>query len=195
MTIRSMFAVSLLALGATAADASAQTNRGLHLGIGANGSSFQVDADDNDDRESGAGIALSAGYNFTPRFGLVLNFTGASIGLGGGDYAIGHTDLLGRLSLPNASAALVPYLELGVSDISLQDDADGEDEEDSGKGVTGAVGLNYFFTPKLALDVSLRYTAGGLETLTIGGAEVAEDVGVNTGRVAVGVSWFPRRGR
>ena len=194
-----MFAVSLFALAATAADASAQarsTTKGFHLGAALNGSSVTVEVDDVDDEvETGPGLSLTAGYNFTRQLGLLLHVSGASIDSeGGGSYALGHADLAGRLSFPNPSGALVPYLELGFTGISLADEVDGDDVTVSGQGFTGAVGLNYFFNPKLALDLNLRFTGGELDTVEMDGNSVTSDEGLDTStaRVNIGVSWFPR---
>jgi opacity protein-like surface antigen len=205
MTVRSMFAISMFALAAGAADVSAQarsTTSGFHLGAGLNFSSIKVDADEDieidSERESGGGINLTAGYNFTPQFGLVIHLAGANISSDGGDYGLGHADLAGRFSIANPASALVPYLELGVSSIALVDEADnGEDVTVSGTGFTGAAGLNYFFSPKLALDANLRFSMGELDTIKIGGNSqtVDEGVDVTTARLNVGISWFPGGGR
>ncbi len=206
MTVRSMFAISLFALAAGATDVSAQarsTTRGFHLGAGLNGSSVKVDLEDEEtgieaDRESGPGISLTVGYNFTPQFGLLINVAGASIDSDeGGNYGLGHADLAGRFSFANPASQLVPYVELGVSSISLVDEEDGEDVQVSGTGFTGAAGLNYFFSPKLALDANIRFTTGELDTLKIGGESVTTEDGLDTttGRINIGISWFPGGGR
>lgn len=206
MTVRSMFAISIFALAAGATDVSAQarsTTSGFHLGAGLNFSSIKVDEDEaigiESERESGAGINLSAGYNFTPQFGLVLNIAGANISSEGGDYGLGHADLAGRFSIANPASALVPYLELGVSSIALvdEDEDTGEDVTVSGTGFTGAAGLNYFFSPKLALDANLRFSKGELDTIKIGGDSQTVDDGVEvtTARLNIGISWFPGGGR
>lgn len=208
MTVRSMFAISLFALAAGATDVSAQarsTTRGFHLGAGLNGSSVKVDFEDEEtgldaERESGPGISLTVGYNFTPQFGLLVNVTGASIDSEeGGNYGLGHADLAGRFSFANPASPLVPYLELGVTSISLvdEDEDTGEDVQVSGTGFTGAAGLNYFFSPKLALDANLRFTTGELDTLKIGGESVTTEDGLDTttGRISIGISWFPGGGR
>ena len=205
MTVRSVFAISLFGLAASAADVSAQarsTTQGFHVGAGLNGSSVKLDFEDEEtglaaERENGAGITLAVGYNFTPRFGLLINLSGANIDSEGGSYGLGHGDLAGRFSFANPASALVPYLELGVSSIALVDEADGEDIQISGTGFTGAAGLNYFFSPKLALDANLRFSTGELDTLRINGESVTTDEGVDvtTARINVGVSWFPGGGR
>ena len=206
MTVRSVFAISLFALAAGAADVSAQarsTTRGFHLGAGLNISSIQADLVDEEtgleaERETGAGISLTAGYNFTPQFGLLINFSGASVDSdGGGSYGLGHGDLAGRFSFANPASALVPYLELGVTSVALVEEVNGDDVQISGTGFTGAAGLNYFFSPKLALDANVRFTTGELDTLKIGGESVTTDEGVDvtTGRINIGISWFPGGGR
>jgi len=207
MTVRSMFAISLFALAAGATGVSAQarsTTQGFHLGAALNGSSIKLDLEDEDtglesEAESGAGITLSAGYNFTPRFGLLINLTGANVEAEGGSFGLGHGDLAGRFSFANPASALVPYLELGVSSIALveEDEESGEDIQISGTGFTGAAGLNYFFSPKLALDANLRFTTGELDTIKIGGNSQTSDEGVDatTARINIGISWFPGGGR
>jgi opacity protein-like surface antigen len=206
MTVRSVFAISLFALAAGAADLSAQarsTTRGFHLGAGLNGSSIKADVEDEEtgleaDRESGAGISLTAGYNFTPQFGLLITFSGASIDSDeGGSYGLGHGDLAGRFSFANPASPLVPYLELGVTSVALVEEVEDEDVQISGTGITGAVGINYFFSPKLALDANLRFTSGELDTLKIGGESVTTEDGIDvtTGRINIGISWFPGGGR
>jgi opacity protein-like surface antigen len=196
-----MFAISIFALAAGATDVSAQarsTTSGFHLGGGLNFSSVKADIEDEEtERESGAGINLVAGYNFTRQFGVSINVAGASISSEGGDYGLGHADLMGRFSIANPASPLVPYFELGVSSIALVDEENGEDISVSGTGFTGAAGVNYFFSPKLALDANLRFSTGELDTLKIGGNSqtVDEGVDVSTVRFNVGISWFPGGGR
>ncbi|HEX8212782.1 MAG TPA: outer membrane beta-barrel protein [Longimicrobium sp.] len=203
MPVRSMFAISVFALAAAATDVSAQarsTTAGFHLGAALNGSSINFDLEDEEtDTEKGFGISLTAGYNFTPQFGVLINLTGANVEADGGSFGLGHGDLAGRFSFANPASALVPYLELGVSSIALvEEDAEsGEDVQISGTGFTGAAGLNYFFSPKLALDANLRFTAGELDTIKIGGESQTTDEGVDatTARINIGISWFPGGGR
>jgi opacity protein-like surface antigen len=200
MTVRSMFAISLFALAAGATDVSAQarsTTAGFHLGAALNGSSIKFDLEDEEtgleaERESGAGITLTAGYNFTPQFGLLINLTGANLEVEGGSLGLGHADLAGRFSLANPATALVPYLELGVTSIALvEDEESDEDVTISGTGFTGAAGLNYFFSPKLALDANLRFTMGELDTFKVGGNSLTADEGVDADHAPASKSACP----
>lgn len=199
MFARTLVAASLLAL-TTASAAAAQarsSTQGLHLGLALNGSSIQLTDDEVDsdlEAESGSGINLTAGYGFTPQFGILLSVAGASMNDAADGYVLGQADVAGRFSFANPSRAFVPYLELGYAGLSLQDETDiGENLELQGAGFTGAAGLNYFFSPKLALDLNLRYTMGEFDTVKLGGDSVSTDDGVelSTARFNIGVSWFP----
>jgi outer membrane protein W len=199
MKLRSLFVLSLLALGTSSA-AAAQA-RGFHVGAALNGSSLEVSDDDigeESESESGGGLSLTAGYNFTPRLGIALHVAGANISSEGGDYALGHGDLVGRFAFADVSRSFVPYLELGFSGVSAtQNDTELGDVELSGGGITGAAGLNYFFNSKLALDVNVRVTSGEFDTVKVDGGSFTSDDGVSmtTARLNIGVSWFPRGGR
>jgi opacity protein-like surface antigen len=207
MSVRTAVAISLLALSASVSAAFAQTaersaTRGFHIGASANGSSIELSDEDLDEelsgeRESGPGLTLTAGYNFTSRLGLVLSASAANISSDDGDYTLGQGDLAARYSFASASRPFVPYVELGFTTLSAKEEFLDDSIELRGTGFTGALGANYFFTRKLALDVNFRYTKGEFDTIEIDGESSTSDdgVGVNTGRLNVGVSWFPGGGR
>lgn len=190
--------VALLAVTA-AASADAQITpdvRGLHLGAAINASSIKIDetAFSGDDRDSGFGLNLQAGYNFTRNLGLLLSVTGASISTDDtDDYGVAHIDLLGRASFPGQSA-LVPYLELGVSGVAASYVPDLEDKvELEGAGITFGAGLNYFFTQRAALDLGFRFTTGEFGKAKIANREVdtGDGVGFNTTRLNIGIAFYP----
>lgn len=201
MTLRTAFAMSALALAASTTAVSAQTavrstTQGFHLGAALNGSSIDYDVEDAE-AESGAGINLTAGYNFTPRLGILLSASGANIGSDDGDYTLGQADIAARFSFANRARPLVPYVELGFTGLSASQEIEDDEYELRGTGLTGALGVNYFFNPKLALDVNFRYTKGEFDTIEINGNSATDDDGidVSTGRLNIGVSWFPGGGR
>lgn len=107
---------------------------------------------------------------------------------------LGHGDLGVRLLLGTSSA--IPYIEAAYTGLNAQGDIDGDDVELRGTGFTGAVGLNYFVSQKLALDVAFKYTKGEFNTLKIGGQSFSDDdgVGVSTGRFNIGIAWYPSAG-
>jgi opacity protein-like surface antigen len=170
---------------------------GFNLGIAANGTTVKIDDDSelgSSDRENGPGLTLSVGYNFMPYLGVFLSGTGASISTNDGDVIVSHGDLGLRLSFPGNSA-FVPYVEAAYS--ALQADFDDEEAGDlklTGDGFTGAAGFQYFFSTKVALDMNFRFTTGEFDTVKFDGGSITTDdgVGVKTGRLNVGVAWYPQ---
>ncbi len=169
---------------------------GLHLGAAINATSIKLDETQfsSNERENGYGANIYAGYNFTRNIGLLLSLTGSNINDDETtDFGVVHADLIGRASFPGQSP-LVPYLELGVAGVAAAYTPDNEDEvELSGVGLTLGAGLNYFFTPRLALDLGVRVTPGEFGTAKIAGREVdaGGGVGFNTTRVNVGLAFYP----
>lgn len=192
--------IALFLAAATPASAQRVADlKGFHLGAALNGSSIQLDDADlgDSDRESGAGINLYVGYNFTSNIGLFLSGTGASISSeDGDDFILGHGDLGVRLSFPGSSA-FVPYIEAAYTALTAEDSFEGDKVELSGTGATGAAGFNYFFSQKLALDLNFRYTKGEFNTIKIGGQSISDDdgIGVSSGRFNIGIAWYPMSGR
>jgi hypothetical protein len=183
---------------ASIVNAQVADTRGFNLSAALNGSAIKFDDEDfgESDTENGAGLALQAGYNFSQNFGVFLGITGASIQAeGGGSYALGHGDLGVRVSLP--SGRIVPYLEAAFTGLNAQGDLDGDDIEFQGQGGTGTLGINFFMSQKLALDIAFRYTKGEFTTFKINGDGLTTDdgVGVATGRFNIGITWYPSAGK
>ena len=203
MRISAMQAV-VVAVGVTlaAASVSAQAvsnTKGFYFGAAANFTSLELDNADipDSERESGPGATLHLGYNFMPNIGVFLSGTGASIKPNDGEdiVIVGHSDAGLRFSL-SATTMFVPYAEAAYTYIRATGDSDGEEIELSGSGFTGAVGFNFFMTPKLALDVNGRYTNGEFNTVKIGGVSISDQdgVGVTTMRLNVGIAFYPGMG-
>jgi opacity protein-like surface antigen len=190
-----MVAASLVLLSGTPVAAQRVADvSGVHFGVALNGSSIQLDDADFGDssRENGGGLALLVGYNFTKSIGAFLSVTGASISDDGESYTLAHADLGGRFSFAGSSA-FVPYLQLAFTGLAAEDEVEGETVEMSGTGFTGGAGFNYFFTPKLVLDLSFLYTKGEFNTIKIDGQSFSDDdgLGVNTSRFNIGIAIYP----
>jgi hypothetical protein len=188
-----------LAQGA-ASKVSGVNTKGFYAGAALNGSSIQMDDADfgDSDRDNGGGLTLHLGYNFTKMFGVFLSGTAASLKIDDEesgeeeDVTLGQGDIGGRVSFVGSSA-LVPYIEVAFTGLNAKFDFEGEDVELRGSGATGAIGLNWFFNPSVALDVNARYTKGEFNTIKVGGTSITNDdgIGVNTGRLNVGIAWYP----
>lgn len=170
--------------------------RGFHVGAALNSTSIKLDETgfSDDDRDSGLGANVYAGYNFTRNLGLLFSVTAAKLSTDDTEnYTVAHADLLGRVSFPGRSS-LVPYLELGVAGLGVEYTPDGEDEvELEGTGVTFGGGANYFFSRRAALDLGFRYTTGEFGSAKIRDREIetGEGVGFNTTRLSIGLAFYP----
>ena len=204
MRVRIAFVSALVAIATFTTTLSAQRanrTRGFHIALGLNASGLQLDEDDvgeETEAESGGGLYLTTGYNFTPRIGAFLALTGARIDAKneGNDYNLGHADLGARFML--ATGSIAPFLELALTGINAKgDDDEGTDIELRGGGLTVGIGSNFFVSLRFAIDLGMRLTGGEFNTVKYGNISVSNDdgVGVGTARFNLGVAFYPSAGR
>lgn len=191
--------------------AAAQTGpntKGVHLGAAFSGSSLEFDDKEVPDaeRENGVGLMGYVGYNFMPSLGIFLSGTAASVSINKAvgdfgvstvdDFTLGHGDLGARLSFPG-NTAFVPYIEAAYSVLQGEGDAGVQHVVFTGNGFTGAAGLNYFFSPKLALDLNFRFTKGEFDEIEVSGdsESIPDGLGLNSGRLNIGIAFYPMAGR
>jgi len=194
ISMRALLATMSLSVFAATADAQRYPDtKGFFFGAAANATSIKFDetAFSDDRRENGYGLNLGLGYNFTRNLGLTFSITGASINDSGtDDFDVAHADLGARVSFPGRSA-LVPYIELSLAALAAEYVAEGTDVELEGGGLSGGVGLNYFFSRRLALDLNFHYTAGELSDGEIDGRDIdTNDVSFNTTRLNLGIAFY-----
>ncbi len=191
---------AVLALAFSAAPLTAQMDPrtgGLHVGAAINGTSVEIDDADVgvEERESGGGLSLLIGYNFTKNIGVFLGGTAAQIDVEGDNFTLAHGDIGVRFSFPGKSA-FIPYFDVAFTGLNASDLGDNgtqfSDVELSGNGFTGGLGFNYFFARRVALDVNLKFTAGEFDTVKFDGGSISTDDGIstNTGRINIGVAWY-----
>ncbi len=193
--------LAVLALGLTAVPAAAQNDgrtSGLHVGVAINGTSIEIDDADfgSEERESGGGLSLLLGYNFTRNIGVFLGGTAAEIDAEGQNFTLAHGDIGVRFRFPGSSA-FVPYFDVAFTGLNVSEiagvEGDGlDDAELEGEGFTGGLGFNYFFSRRVAFDMNLRFTAGEFDTVKFDGGSISTDDGVkvNTGRINIGIAWY-----
>ena len=197
--------ITFMMSAASAATAIGQTppqTKGFVLGAAVNGSSVEIDDDElgdavGNDRQSGGGLTLHLGYNFTKSLGIFLSGTAAKIDNDADeDFTLSQGDLGFRYTFAGASA-FVPYLELGVTGLNAEPDTDEIDIELRGQGLTGGLGFNYFFSRKVAFDMNLKFTKGEFDTVKFDGGSISTDDGadVTTARINIGVAFYPSSGR
>ena len=203
-TIVSMAAAAVLLAGAGQAAAQERSStRGLLLGAHVNATAIQLDEDGGTDAENGIGGGLILGFGFSEQFSLFLRGDGASISEDSdtgedGSFTLVNLDLGGRYTFGTTAAALRPYAEAGFSGTGLgferPDGTQSADAVFSGAGLFLGGGLEYFFTPKAALNVGLAVGKGRFTAVTVDGGEAEdldEDQDFTTSRLSIGVSFRP----
>ena len=178
-----------------ATSAYAQQQRGVdisgyHAGAGLNTTLLKFD--DGSDLDYGVGVNIDVGVNFNSRIGFFLSGTGAAISADVDGLTLGHADLGVRFSMPAPGSALVPYAELAFTYLTAEHESGEKEVEYSGKGGTGAFGFNYFVTQTVAFDTSIRFTKGKFNSVRVDGKKVSDGEGLTTGRINVGLAWFPK---
>lgn len=193
-----LFAGTLLSAGSL--DAQVSKNSGFLLNLHVAGNTIESTFEDESERSSGGGLGLGIGYGFGESFALVINLDAASVSLeeddeDGEDLALAHFDIGGRLNFGSTASALRPYVNAafsGVAEGTTNEDAD-DNVTVSGAGFTVGGGLQYFFSPSLALDAGLQGSFGKFTQIQVGdeSAEIDEDFKFTTARLQLGVSWHP----
>lgn len=196
------FALALAAAPLSAQGAVRSNTKGLLIGAGFAWQSITID-EFSEDSESGMGLDLNLGWGFTPKFAVLFDGSGVSLDddEGGEDIVLGHFDLLARYSFANAARAFVPYVEGGFGvRVLAQDDADFEGETGdvslSGSAFTFGGGVQYFMTPKWAINANLKWTTGEFDEFQIDNVSFSGlDIDATTTRLTLGISWYPMANR
>lgn len=189
--------LSALFAGATLSAADLSAQQGLSLNAHLNGATLELD--DFDDSERGGGLGLAVGYGFNDNWSVYFNVDGSAVKFededDGNERALGFADLGVRYSFGNSFSRLRPYVNVAVTGVAESYDGDESfDEEDetlSGGGITAGGGVQYFFSPALALDAGLQGTWGNFSSYEVGDEEGDVDLDFSTARLQVGVTWRP----
>jgi opacity protein-like surface antigen len=199
---RTLIASALFAgtmLSASNLDAQVSKNSGFLLNLHLTGNSIEWDVPEIEtERETGGGIGLGLGYGIGERFTVLLNLDAASVSYedeseDDGERALVHFDIGGRFNFGSTASALRPYVNAAITGV-----AEGEGEGDEAVVLSGGAfsvggGLQYFFSPKLALDAGLTGSFGEFTQIAVGDEteEIDEDFKFTTARLQLGVSWHP----
>ena len=172
----------------------------LSLSLG--GASISSD-DLEDERESGGGFSLQAGWGFTRSFTLLVDASGSVLGNDDDEFVLIHFDLLGRWNFASPQRAWVPFVEGGISArVAGQDDIEIVDEEGggsqevdlelSGGGFTFGGGIQYHVAPAWALGAGLKWTVGEFSTVKVNNVSVdGFELDATSTRLNFGVTWRP----
>ncbi|HEX6041406.1 outer membrane beta-barrel protein [Longimicrobium sp.] len=201
--LSALVAGALLSAGGASAQASDNSGFMLNLHLAGNGI---TPLGEGTEAETGGGGGLAIGYGFNDRIILYLNVDAAAVeydedvtSAPDDTYDLVHGDLGVRVNFGHTGLKLRPYINAAFTGIAAAETYElvGEDVDQiiSGGGLTVGGGLQYFFSPKLALDLGLQATQGAFTQVTIDDEDEelgSEDVtAFTTSRVQLGVSWHP----
>lgn len=202
ITALGLSALAGLAGPARAQDVRSET-RGLILGAHVSSTSLQVE---DGERETGGGGGITIGYGVSRRVALYLGVTGTTIRVSNpairDQYALGQVDLGVRVSFRRPEHKFIPYVVAALTAMSARADipvGNGVTVEGEmvGGGLTLGGGFTHYFNPSVALDVALLATGGRFTELEFGpiSAEIPDDLEASSGRLTIGLSWWPSPGR
>jgi opacity protein-like surface antigen len=156
--------------------------------------------------ETGGGLGLALGYGFNDRIILYLNVDGTAVEYDedvtdspDDTYSLVHADLGVRMNFGHPGLKLRPYINAAFTGIAAAEEYElaGEDLDQviSGGGLTVGGGIQYFFSPALALDLGLQATQGAFTRVSIDDEdeELSPDdvTAFTTSRVQLGLTWHP----
>jgi opacity protein-like surface antigen len=154
--------------------------------------------------ESGGGLGVGVGYGFNDRIALYLNVDASAmeydedVATNEEEYGLVTADLGVRVSFGGEWNKLRPYLNAAFTGVAAAEEfaeVEGDVERTvTGSGLTIGGGLQYFFSPALALDVGVQATQGAFTHVSLDGddaEEFDEGVAFTTSRVQVGLTWHP----
>ncbi|MBB4636218.1 outer membrane beta-barrel protein [Longimicrobium terrae] len=187
------------ALTSTGLSAQVSKNAGLLLNAHVLGSGLTIE---DEDAEGGVGAGITAGYGFNENLSIYLTVDGAKMKYDEGSdptgeetYTLAQADLGLRYTFGSTANSLRPYLNAAVSGVSRSDEFDDTDFTLTGPAGTFGAGLQYFFSPSLALDTNLQVSLGKFNKYTVDGDDVDFDddgePSLTGSRLQVGLSWHP----
>ena len=142
--------------------------------VGAKIGQFMVDEGELDDPTA---FGAYAGYNFTPEFGMEVEYVGSSeesINISGVnvDYDLKTYGIYGTYRYVFPNTALYAKGKLGFAKAEINVEANGfggsASDSDSDTGVAGGIGLGYLVSPNVAVEAEYAVVAEDLDLLTIG---------------------------
>jgi hypothetical protein len=102
-------------------------------------------------------------------------------------------DIALSASFLDERSPLRPYLTSGITGVAESPRPDDTGLIVSGGGITIGGGLQYFTSPRVAIDAGLLFTSGSFTRIEVDGQqhEYDQGVGFSHSRLQLGVTWHP----
>ena len=148
------------------------------------------------DVRSGGGAGVLIGYGFTPQWSLYSQFDVTRIATSDDPNhrtVFALLDLGTRIHFRTGPNVVVPFIEVGVTGQVDFDRAGDIVSSRSGSGLSVGGGFNAHFNPAWAFSTAMTWTFGNFNSFKVDKQTVDHDpVEVTTGRIHLGLVWFPR---
>jgi hypothetical protein len=189
-------AAAVVSLAAHTADAQAvaakSRSAGFYLGGALEGDGVNMGGI----KKSGGGASALVGYGFTPRWSLYSQFDVTNVATSDApDHRpiFAALDLGTRIHFRTGPHVVVPFAQVGFTGHVEFDKVGDVVSSSSGGGVSVGGGLNAHFTPAVAFTGAVTWTFGNFSSFRVDHQLVDRDPEkVTTGRIHLGLVWFPR---
>jgi opacity protein-like surface antigen len=187
--------------------------RGIFLGAHLVGARIDIDEGENSDNaaDDGGGLGLQLGYGFRNNLALFIDLTGTRMRPEeeeeADEYNLGHVDLGVRYHFASPSRALMPYVEAAFTGRAATQEGTIEHPETGepvdaeieirGTAFTFGGGLQYFASPRFALNAGVRFSTGPFDNVKfkIGDTSIEVedlDIDATSTRLNLGFVWYPK---
>lgn len=163
--------------------------KGLYIGLSLIGTSFDV-PEFSDDMDTGGGLGLEIGYNFSTNFAIFANLDGSNMSPDvGEDYGLAHVDLGVEGRLGDSDSSFRPFAKASLLAAVAQYDGEQGDLEISGGGLGLGIGVYYFVNDNFALDLGYTHSWINVSEVKVGSVSVEIDENAQSGRIGLGFSY------
>ncbi len=188
----------LFAVGSARAQDEKSDTEGFFLNLHLNGT--QWDLNDNTElgefpQESGGGLGVAFGFGASETVTLFMEFDGARISGGGvrDTYTLVHFDIGAMITFLGRTSRFRPFGKASFTARTAEFDLEEAGVSTFGPGFTAGIGIMAFVTTGLAVVGEGQLTVGSMTEITTGGIALDTSIGARSGRLNVGLTWFPGR--
>lgn len=166
-------------------------DRGFFVGASLLGTSFQLDIPEiGDETDTGGGIAIEGGYNFSSNFAVFISLDGSQLTAEEGeDYNFVHFDAGVEGRLGNYDSKFRPFGRVSLLGAAATIEDEGFEAEISGSGFGAGLGLYYFLNEKFAFKLGYTHSWININEITVESISIEIDEDGSSGRLGLGFTY------